>query len=223
MKKIALAGLAGMLLVSASVNAMSISGQAGKEYTNIGVGFGTESTGLALSGNWTHNDDDGDVAGVGLGLNLPLGPLMATVGGKGVYTNPNYGDEGYAAAVGGGLQWKIGNSFRLFGEYYYSPDSLSSGIQSYEEANAGARYTIMRPVSIEAGYRYLNLSGKDGNRDNAVADGPYVGVNASFPSGAAFCRAIQFLTTPYLPLRYSDSITKAGDNHVKSGNAIHRG
>lgn len=60
-----------MLLVSASVNAMSISGQAGKEYTNIGVGFGTESTGLALSGNWTHNDDDGDVAGVGLGLNLP--------------------------------------------------------------------------------------------------------------------------------------------------------
>lgn len=51
MKKIALAGLAGMLLVSASVNAMSISGQAGKEYTNIGVGFGTESTGLALSGN----------------------------------------------------------------------------------------------------------------------------------------------------------------------------
>ncbi|EFH9206378.1 TPA: YfaZ family outer membrane protein [Escherichia coli] len=180
MKKIALADLAGMLLVSASVNAMSISGQAGKEYTNIGVGFGTESTGLALSGNWTHNDDDGDVAGVGLGLNLPLGPLMATVGGKGVYTNPNYGDEGYAAAVGGGLQWKIGNSFRLFGEYYYSPDSLSSGIQSYEEANAGARYTIMRPVSIEAGYRYLNLSGKDGNRDNAVADGPYVGVNASF-------------------------------------------
>ena len=170
MKKIALAGLAGMLLVSASVNAMSISGQAGKEYTNIGVGFGTESTGLALSGNWTHNDDDGDVAGVGLGLNLPLGSLMATVGG----------DEGYAAAVGGGLQWKIGNSFRLFGEYYYSPDSLSSGIQSYEEANAGARYTIMRPVSIEAGYRYLNLSGKDGNRDNAVADGPYVGVNASF-------------------------------------------
>lgn len=113
---------------------------------------------------------------MGLGLNLPLGPLMATVGGKGVYTNPNYGDEGYAAAVGGGLQWKIGNSFRLFGEYYYSPDSLSSGIQSYEEANAGARYTIMRPVSIEAGYRYLNLSGKDGNRDNAVADGPYVGL-----------------------------------------------
>ncbi|PLP25580.1 hypothetical protein CWM92_20105, partial [Klebsiella michiganensis] len=155
-------------------------GQAGEHYTNLGVGFGTESTGLAVTGNWLHNDDDGDAAGLGLGLNIPLGPFLATVGGKGVYTNPNNGDEGYAAAVGGGLQWKIGDSFRLFGEYYYSPDSLSSGIDSYQEANAGARFTIMRPLSIEAGYRYLNLAGKDGNRDNAVADGPYVGVNASF-------------------------------------------
>lgn len=62
-----------------------------------------------------HNDDDGDAAGVGLGLNIPVGPLLATVGGKGIYTNPKDSDEGYAAAVGGGLQWKIGDSFRLFG------------------------------------------------------------------------------------------------------------
>ncbi|HFZ8994246.1 TPA: YfaZ family outer membrane protein [Citrobacter freundii] len=180
MKKSVLLGVAGLLFVSAGVNAMSISGQAGENYTNIGVGFGTESTGLALSGNWMHNDDDGDAAGVGLGLNIPLGPFLATVGGKGVYTNPKDNDEGYAAAVGGGLQWKIGERFRLFGEYYYSPDSLSSGIDSYEEANAGARFTIMRPLSIEAGYRYLDLAGKDNHRDNTVADGPYVGVHASF-------------------------------------------
>lgn len=43
----------------------------------------------------------------------------------------------------------------------------------------------MRPLSIEAGYRYLNLAGKDGNRDNAIADGPYVGVNASFDANGA--------------------------------------
>lgn len=180
MKKSIFAALAGMMFVSTAAYAISFSGQAGEHYTNLGVGFGTESTGLAVTGNWLHNDDDGDAAGLGLGLNIPLGPFLATVGGKGVYTNPNNGDEGYAAAVGGGLQWKIGDSFRLFGEYYYSPDSLSSGIDSYQEANAGARFTIMRPLSIEAGYRYLNLAGKDGNRDNAVADGPYVGVNASF-------------------------------------------
>ncbi|XNM83819.1 YfaZ family outer membrane protein [Escherichia coli] len=85
---------------------------------------------------------------------------MATVGGKGVYTNPNYGDEGYAAAVGGGLQWKIGNSFRLLGEYYSLPDSLSSGIQSYEEAKFWRALHHYASSRIEAGYRYLNLSVK---------------------------------------------------------------
>lgn len=180
MKKRILVGACGLLFVSAAANALSISGQAGEDYTNIGIGLGTESTGLAMTGNWAHNDDDGDIAGLGLGLNLPLGPFMATAGGKGVYLSPQQGDEGYAAAVGGGLQWKIGDRFRLFGEYYYSPDSLSSGVKDYQEANAGARMTIMRPLSVEAGYRYINLTGKDGDRDSAVADGPYVGVNASF-------------------------------------------
>ncbi|MCU6665217.1 MAG: YfaZ family outer membrane protein [Silvania sp.] len=180
MKKVALLGLGGLMFVSAAANAISISGQAGEDYTNLGFGFGTETSGLALSGNWTNNDDEGDIASLGLGLNIPLGPFLATVGGKGIYTNPKAGDEGYAAAVGGGLQWKIGDSFALFGEYYYSPDSLSSGIDSYEEANAGARWTIMRPITLEAGYRYLNLSGKDGDRDSAIADGPYVGVSAGF-------------------------------------------
>ena len=37
----------------------------------------------------------------------------------------------------------------------------------------------MRPLSIQAGYRYLNLAGKDGNRDNTIADGPYIGASAS--------------------------------------------
>lgn len=180
MKKSIMMALCGMMFVSTAANAISVGGQVGKHYTNLGVGFGTESTGLAVTGNWLHNDDDGDAAGLGLGLNVPLGPFLATVGGKGVYTNPKDGSDGYAAAVGGGLQWKIGSSFRLFGEYYYSPDSLSSGIDSYQEANAGARFTIMRPLSIEAGYRYLNLAGKDGHRDNTVSDGPYIGVNASF-------------------------------------------
>ena len=169
MKKSILFGLMGMLMLPVAANAISISGQAGEEYTNIGVGFGTDSTGLALSGNWAHNDDHGDIVGAALGVNIPLGPFMATAGGKGVYLSPNYGDDGYAAAVGGGLQWQIGERFHLFGEYYYSPDSLSSGVKDYEEANAGGRFMIMRPLSVEAGYRYI-----------AVADGPYVGVSANF-------------------------------------------
>ena len=158
MKKVALVGF-GLMVVSAAANAISINGSAGQDYTHLGFGMGTETSGLAMTGGWTHNDDDGDAASLGLGLNIPLGPFLATVGGKGIYTNPNDGDEGYAAAVGGGLQWKIGDSFGLFGEYYYSPDSLSSGIDSYEEANAGARWTIMRPITMSITVLASHLTG----------------------------------------------------------------
>ncbi|MFP1497816.1 YfaZ family outer membrane protein [Escherichia coli] len=72
---------------------------------------------------------------------------------------------------------KLATASRLFGEHY--PDSLSSGIKSYREAML-ARYTIMRPVSIEAGYRYL-MSGKDGNRRTTPwLTGPYVGAAPSY-------------------------------------------
>lgn len=49
MKKVALLGLGGLMFVSAAANAISISGQAGEDYTNVGVGFGTETSGLAAS------------------------------------------------------------------------------------------------------------------------------------------------------------------------------
>lgn len=180
MNKLLMVGVAGLALISASASAISISGQAGEKYTNIAVGFGNDTPGLAMTGNYAHNDDDGDTAGLGLGLNLPLGPLMGTVGGRAVYLNPKDGDEGYALAVGGGLSWKIFDSFAVFGDYYYSPDSLSSGVENYQEASAGARWTIMRPITIEAGYRYIGMENKNGERDNAIADGPYVGVSAAF-------------------------------------------
>lgn len=180
MKKLLIAGVSGLLFVASQANALSVGGEVGEHYTNITGGFGTESTGLALSGNWAHNDDHGDIAGLGLNFNLPLGPFMLSPGVKGVYLNPKAGSEGYAAAVGGGVKLPIGQSFSLFGDYYYSPDSLSSSIDDYQEANVGARLSVLRPLSIEAGYRYINVSGKDGDRDSKLADGPYVGVSAAF-------------------------------------------
>lgn len=173
-------GLASLLFATTSASAITISGQAGKNYTHVQMSSGTTSPGLGINGDWTHSDNDGDVASLGLGLNLPLGPFMGTVGGKGVYTNPKNSEEGYAVAVGGGLQWNIANTLGLFGEYYYSPDSLSSGIKSYEEASAGARWTILPPLAVEVGYRFLDLSGKNGHRDNTLADGLYVGASAGF-------------------------------------------
>lgn len=180
MNKLIMAGIAGLALASSAANAIGISGEVGKKYTNVGVGFGTESSGLAVTANYAHNDDKGDVAGLGLGFNVPLGPFMGTVGGKGLYLNPKDGDEGYAVAVGGGLKLPVSDSFSIFGNYYYSPDSLSSGVKDYQEASAGVNWTIMRPVTLTGGYRYIGLKGKNGDRDKSIADGPYVGVSASF-------------------------------------------
>lgn len=180
MKKTLVACAAGLLLVAGSANAISVTGEAGEHYTNLGVGFGTTSAGLAVSGNWAHSDNDGDIAGLGLGLNLPLGPLMATVGGKALYLGPKDGDDGYAVAVGGGLRLPLGEHFALFGEGYYAPDSLSSGVDKYSEANAGVRWNVFRPLSVTAGYRYIEMAGKGGHRDNVLADGPYLGASLDF-------------------------------------------
>ncbi|WP_410013644.1 YfaZ family outer membrane protein [Sodalis sp. C49] len=176
MKTFFIAGAAAsLLLAAASANAVSVTGEVGEHYTNVGVGFGTTTPGIAVSGNWAHNDDNGDVAGLGLGYNIPLGPFMGTVGGKGLYVGPKDGDEGYAIAVGGGLQLPVGSLFSLYGDYYYSPDSLSSGVENYTEANAGVRLTAIPLVTVSVGYRYMAMDGKDGDRDNILADGPYIG------------------------------------------------
>ncbi|EOV9615752.1 YfaZ family outer membrane protein [Cronobacter dublinensis] len=172
--------MASLLLAATQASAISMNGAVGEHYTNLGAGFGTESSGLQLTGNWAHNDDHGDIVGVGLGFNMPLGPFMVTPGVKAIYLNPNERDEGYAAAVGGGVRWDIAQRVSLFGDYYYSPDSLSSGVNDYQEASAGARFSLFRPLSVEAGYRYINMTGKDGDRDSKVADGPYLGVSAGF-------------------------------------------
>lgn len=180
MNKLLLAGGAGLLLVSAGASAIGVSAEVGKEYTNLGVGLGTESSGIALTGNFAHNDDRGDTVGLGLGFNIPLGPMMVTVGGRGIYLHPKDRKEGYAIAAGGGLKWPVTSDIALFGDYYYSPDSLSSRVKDYKEANAGASWTFMRPFSAQVGYRYISLGGKDGERTATVADSPYVGVRASF-------------------------------------------
>ncbi len=166
----------------------------------------------AVSGNWLHSDNDGDAAGLGLGLNIPLGPFLATVGGKGIYTNPKQGDEGYAAAVGGGLQWKIGDSFRLYGDYYYSPDSLSSGIDSYQEANVGASWTIMRPLSIRG--RLPLPEPWRAKMATAITPSPTAHTSAPAPASNLFRRGIFLLRQIFLlvsiPLCVIVFLTPAG-------------
>ncbi|QCR35515.1 YfaZ family outer membrane protein [Nissabacter sp. SGAir0207] len=180
MKTTSLVLAATLLCSAATAQAISISGQAGQHYTSLGADFGADTAGLTTNLNWAHSDNDGDIAGIGLGLNVPLGPVMATVGGKALYLGPQDGDEGYALAVGGGLSLPMGRYFALYGEGYYAPDSLSSGVNDYAEANGGLRLNVIPLLSVDIGYRYMAMAGKDGHRDNVLADGPYLGAALHF-------------------------------------------
>lgn len=171
------AALSATAAANASVN---LHGEAGERFTNLSASFNADNPGLTFSGNWAHSDNDGDIAGLGMGFNLPLGPMMVTLGGKALYLNPQDGDEGYAVAVGGGAQLPLGDYLTVFGDYYYSPDSLSSGVADYTEASAGARLRVTKSMNVEAGYRYIDMAGKNDNRDNKLADGAYAGINFTF-------------------------------------------
>jgi hypothetical protein len=67
----------------------------------------------------------------------------------------------------------------VFGQYYYAPDAFASRIDSYQEVQAGGRWMVFRPLTVEAGYRYMSLKDRNDNR-NTIIDGPYLGVSAAF-------------------------------------------
>lgn len=174
--------IAGSLLLTtfAAQADFTLHGEAGEHYTNLAFATNQAAPGMTVNGNWAHSDNDGDIAGLGLGLNLKLGPFLVTMGGKGLYLNPKDGDEGYAVAVGGGAQLPLGDRVTFFGESYYSPDSLSSGVEDYVEANAGMRVRVIQSMEVEAGYRYMDMAGKHSHRDNVVADGAYAAIRYTF-------------------------------------------
>jgi opacity protein-like surface antigen len=171
---------AALLMTTVSAHAIGVSAQVGEHYRNVGVGLGTTTPGLALSGQWTQRDHRGDVAGVGLGYNIKLGPALATVGGKLLYVNPKHGKDGYAAPLGGGLQLPINNYVSLYGEGYYAPNVSSSHIKNYKEASAGVRFTPISLVSIDVGYRYEEMAGKGYRPNEKLADGMYIGGAVNF-------------------------------------------
>ncbi|KNC93365.1 YfaZ family outer membrane protein [Trabulsiella odontotermitis] len=180
MKKRWLAWAAGLFFVTNAANAISMSGEGGQHYTSLGIGVGASTSGVGLNGGWTRSDHDGNVGYLGLGFNLPVGPMMVTVGGKALYLAPRNGKSGSALALGGGMEWPINHELSLHGEEYFSPDSLTSGVKAYNEVGGGLRWNIFRPLSVDVGYRYMQLKGKDGHRNSTLADGPYVGCLLGF-------------------------------------------
>lgn len=180
MKSFIAVSVVSLFFVSGAANAISMNVQAGKHYTSTSVGLGDKSAGLSLNGNWTRSDHNGQIGSLGTAFALPVGPITASVGGKVLYLSPKEGKDGVALAAGAGLSWAVLPSLSLYGEAYGAPSGLTSGVDSYTEATGGVRYTLIRPLIVDAGYRVIDLKRKNGNRSNKVSEGFYIGAGFSF-------------------------------------------
>ncbi|AOM40606.1 YfaZ family outer membrane protein [Xenorhabdus hominickii] len=180
MKGLIAISAASLLFVTGAANAISVDFQSGKHNTSTSVRLGDKNAGLSLTGNWTRSDHNGKISSLALGFGLPIGSLAVNAGGKALYLSPKDGKDGAALAVGGGLNWAVSPSLSLYGEAYGSPSGLTSGMNSYTEASGGARYTLFKFISLDAGYRIIDIKGKDGNRNNKVSDGFFAGAGISF-------------------------------------------
>ncbi len=181
MKAVAMtAGALALLALAGSAQAIEGGIDVGRDYTNLHAGLGTTSPGFALTGNWLRSDHDGSMGSVGLGYNVALGDIFLSPGVKAISTNPQDNKDGYAVAVGLGVSVPVTPVFNVYGQYYYSPDAFSSHIDNYQEASAGVSFQPISLVDVHVGYQYMTMNGKDGHKDNVIADGPFVGASLHF-------------------------------------------
>ncbi|STR45876.1 YfaZ family outer membrane protein [Iodobacter fluviatilis] len=164
---------------------LPVAAQAGELTARAGDGFfGASYEGSLLlmttSADWLTNDGIGNIGSLGLGVQAPLGIAKLKAGGKLVYMDLKHQDNHYAAALGGGVDIPVG-AFTLYGQGYFAPSGLASdGVDHYKEMRAGVRWDMTKMVSLDAGYQYSHMEGKNGNRSVSIADGLYVGAQLNF-------------------------------------------
>ncbi|KLN95900.1 YfaZ family outer membrane protein [Moellerella wisconsensis] len=180
MRKSLIAMAAAAMVCTGSAQAISLGAQVGEHYTEMNAGIGTQGSGLAFNGAWTRSDHNGQMGSLGATFGLPFGPVSAYVGGKALYLSPKDNKDGMALAAGAGLNWTVMPSLNIYGEAYGAPAGLTSGSDSYTETKVGARYTIFSPLSVDAGYRMIDVKGADHRPSNKIADGFYLGAGLSF-------------------------------------------
>ncbi|AOY00264.1 YfaZ family outer membrane protein [Jeongeupia sp. USM3] len=176
MKKTLLAAL--LVLSATAAQAIEVTASAGDEYQHID---GNASLlGIDFSADWTHNDHKGEVGGVGLGIKLPVPVVDAALGVKAVYLSPNDMDSEYAGALGGRLTVPLGEHFAVYGSAYYAPDGFASGdVKTFTDAAIGVRWNVIKPLSIDVGYRYTAID-RDNGGEIRIADGIYGGLGVRF-------------------------------------------
>lgn len=153
---------------------------------SVRAAYDTELTlsGLDLSFEGLHNTDDGNLAGVGLGLRAnanPTGsPVTVLIGVKALWLDPNYSgvSSGEALALGGGVHFPLPGYNRIvFGGYiYWAPRVTSFGnSRRFLEEEVRGGYRLLPNGMAYIGYRHVTAAFD--NTDNLTIDN---GFNVGF-------------------------------------------
>ena len=126
------------------------------------------------------SDHDGDVSGLRLGYNIEVGSVFLTPGIKAMWIDPEDGKDGFAAAVGAGVSFPITKMLGLYGEYYYSPESLYRSPRQLSGSLRRHQLYADLLLNVRVGYKYAELNNKGDRKDNVLADGPYIGASLRF-------------------------------------------
>jgi hypothetical protein len=109
--------------------------------------------------SWLHEQDRGDLLGLGLHMvddaNPGGSPLRIGIGGR-LLAIDTPGPDGMALAVGGHFRYTLPgmNRLGLGGELYYAPSIVSGGdLERHLQWALRAEYQILRQANLYAGYR----------------------------------------------------------------------
>jgi len=175
--------LAATLMLAGGIHSASaIEGgvEVGEDYSNVRLGLGTDTPGLGLSGEWLRSEHDGKVGNIGLNYAIGSDNWAISPGVKVMRTTPKDSDEGYAASVGGDVRIFPVSALGVYARYYWSPESWSEHTDGFREAGAGVMFRPLPIIDVRVGYKYAAFQGKNGAKDNVIADGPFVGASVHF-------------------------------------------
>lgn len=179
--KIMSASLFSLVMLSSSSYAIGLSSETGKSFTGLDYELGKTSSGLYLQGDWFKNTKNGNYfGGGGLGYNFEFGSFILNVAAKTVYISPGNGSAGVTYPIGGGVTWKISDSFNLFAEGYNSNKAFNNSVRNYTEANSGISWKPIPLLTLKAGYRYAGIDGKKNKPSTTLIEGPYGSIGLSF-------------------------------------------
>lgn len=186
----ALASLVAVPAMAASELGLDFNDHAVDVYTALPLSPLAGGAQTQLTAGYLHNDrrahDHLNFLRAGLEVNGSFGVpgASASIGLRGFY-----GDRedfsGGGGALGGAVDYRFPafNRFDVGGYLYYGPNVLVGGdFNHYLEYGVDAGYQVIRPASIYAGYRRLELpiDGSPRGRPTAAADGWHIGVKLRF-------------------------------------------